>query len=180
MSARTLGVSLAVLAVTALLALLAHALLSEGGGSIAVGDQAPDKPLQVLGSEDKQTLADYRGRWVLLNFWASWCAPCRDEAPELEAFQKQYGGKDFTVLGVDLDDNTGDASEFVSKYGLSYPQLRDGDGRERREAYGMIGFPENFLIDPQGKLAVIHRGQVTQDFLGGQVAPLISGPRAEQ
>jgi cytochrome c biogenesis protein CcmG, thiol:disulfide interchange protein DsbE len=177
MSARTLAVFLAVLA---LLGLLAYGVLSEGGDSIAVGDQAPDKPLQVLGGDGEQTLADYRGQWVLLNFWASWCVPCRDEAPELEAFQKQHGGDSFTVLGVDLDDNTGDASEFVSKFGLTYPQLRDGDGRERRDAYGMTGFPENFLVDPQGNLALIHRGQVTQDFLDGQVAPLITGQQAEE
>jgi cytochrome c biogenesis protein CcmG/thiol:disulfide interchange protein DsbE len=110
---------------------------------------------------------------VLVNIWASWSEPCRKEAPALEAFQQRHGGADFTVLGIDLDDATGDARGFVSQYGLSYPQLRDGDGRERRDAYGMTGFPENFLVDPQGNLALIHRGPVTAEILSEQVEPLI-------
>jgi hypothetical protein len=78
------------------------------------------------------------------------------------------------VLGIDLDDAIDDARGFVAKYGLTYPQLRDGDGRERRDAYGMTGFPENFLVNPQGNLALIHRGPVTEAFLDDEVAPLIA------
>jgi hypothetical protein len=77
------------------------------------------------------------------------------------------------VLGINLDDSTGDAADFVSRYGLTYPQLRDGDGSDRRDAYGMTGFPESFLVDPAGKLALIRRGAVDQSYLGQQVAPLI-------
>jgi cytochrome c biogenesis protein CcmG/thiol:disulfide interchange protein DsbE len=110
---------------------------------------------------------------VLVNFWASWCEPCRSEAPALESFQRAHAGQNFTVVGINLDDATDDAREFVSRYGLSYPQLRDGDGDDRRDAYGMTGFPESFLVDPQGKLALIRRGPVDERYLNEVVLPLI-------
>ena len=161
-------------AVLAVIGLLGYGLLSKGGDSIAVGDPAPDKELSVLGGNGTGEIADYRGKWVLVNFWASWCEPCRSEAPALETFQQQHARDGFTVLGIDLDDNTDDASAFVRRYGLTYPQLRDGDGSDRRDAYGMTGFPESFLVDPSGKLALIRRGPVDQKFLADAVAPLIA------
>jgi thiol-disulfide isomerase/thioredoxin len=164
---------LAVVGVTAAVGLLAYGLLSKGGASIAVGDPAPDKQLSRLGTEGTGDIADYRGHWVLVNFWASWCAPCRSEAPALEGFQKEHAAQGFTVLGINLDDNSDDAMAFVRRYGLTYPQLRDGDGSDRRDAYGMTGFPESFLVDPAGKLALIRRGAVDEGYLTDQVAPLI-------
>jgi cytochrome c biogenesis protein CcmG, thiol:disulfide interchange protein DsbE len=164
---------LVVVAVLAVIGLLGYGLLSKGGDSIAVGDPAPDKQLSVLGGNGTGEIADYRGRWVLVNFWASWCEPCRSEAPALESFQRAHARDGFTVLGIDLDDSTNDAGAFVRRYGLTYPQLRDGDGSDRRDAYGMTGFPESFLVNPAGKLALIRRGPVDQKFLADQVAPLI-------
>jgi cytochrome c biogenesis protein CcmG/thiol:disulfide interchange protein DsbE len=170
MSARTFVVVIGVLGV---IGLLGYGLLSKGGDTIAVGDPAPDKELSELGGDGSGEIADYRGRWVLVNFWASWCAPCRSEAPALETFQRQHSPEGFTVLGINLDDTSDDAIAFVRRYGLTYPQLRDGDGSDRRDAYGMTGFPESFLVDPAGKLAVIRRGPVDQRYLAEQVAPLI-------
>jgi cytochrome c biogenesis protein CcmG/thiol:disulfide interchange protein DsbE len=163
----------AVIAVLAAVGLLAYGLLSKGGATIAVGDPAPDKQLSQLGGAGTGDIADYRGKWVLVNFWASWCAPCRSEAPALESFQRRHAPDGFTVLGINLDDNTDDATAFVRRYGLTYPQLRDGDGSDRRDAYGMTGFPESFLVDPTGKLALIRRGAVDESYLTDQVAPLI-------
>jgi cytochrome c biogenesis protein CcmG/thiol:disulfide interchange protein DsbE len=174
MSARTFTV---VIAVLALIGLLGYGLLSKGGSSIAVGETAPDKELSVLAGSGQGEIADYRGRWVLVNFWASWCEPCRDEAPALESFQNQHARQGFTVLGINLDDGSDDAIAFVRRYGLTYPQLRDGDGSERRDAYGMTGFPESFLVDPDGRLALIRRGPVDEKYLEEQVAPLIEGRR---
>jgi cytochrome c biogenesis protein CcmG/thiol:disulfide interchange protein DsbE len=162
-----------VMVVLAAIGLLAYGLISKGGSAIAVGDPAPDKQLSQLGGTGTGDIADYRGRWVLVNFWASWCAPCRSEAPALESFQKEHAQQGFTVLGINLDDNTDDATAFVRRYGLTYPQLRDGDGSDRRDAYGMTGFPESFLVDPAGKLALIRRGAVDESYLTDQVAPLI-------
>jgi cytochrome c biogenesis protein CcmG, thiol:disulfide interchange protein DsbE len=173
MSARTFVVVIGVIGV---IGLLGYGLLSKGGDSIAVGDPAPDKELSELGGDGSGEIADYRGRWVLVNFWASWCAPCRSEAPALENFQRQHSPEGFTVLGINLDDTSDDAIAFVRRYGLTYPQLRDGDGSDRRDAYGMTGFPESFLVDPAGKLAVIRRGPVDERYLAEQVAPRVKSP----
>ncbi len=170
MSAKTL---VAVIAVLAVIGLLGFGLLSKGEAAIAVGDPAPDKELASLDGAGTGRLADYRGGWVLVNFWASWCDPCRDEAPALEAFGQAHQGGDFTVLGINLDDTTDDALGFVQEYGLTYPQLRDGDGRERRDAYGMTGFPESFLVDPKGEIALIRRGPVDARYLEDEVLPVI-------
>jgi cytochrome c biogenesis protein CcmG/thiol:disulfide interchange protein DsbE len=169
-SAKTFVVTMAVLAV---IGLLGYGLISKGGQAIAVGETAPDKELYRLGAEGTGEIADYRGRWVFVNFWASWCGPCRSEAPALERFQQEHSSQGFTVLGINLDDTTDDALAFVRRYGLTYPQLRDGDGDDRRDAYGMTGFPESFLVDPEGDLALIRRGPVDQRYLDEAVAPLI-------
>ena len=176
MSAKTITIVLAVLAV---LGLLAFGLLEEGD-SVAVGDPAPDKELELLDGSGSASLAEYRGQWVLVNFWASWCEPCRDEAPALEDFQRRHGGDDFTVLGIALDDTTEDSQTFVEEYGLTYPQLRDADGDERKDAYGMTGFPESFLVDPEGEIALIRRGPVDERILTEEVEPLIDGREQAQ
>ena len=155
------------------LALLAYGLASKGESALAVGDPAPDKELPVLGEEGQSaSLADYRGRWLLVNFWASWCEPCRTEAPALERFSREEKGR-LVVLGINLDDASEDALAFIEEFGLTYPQLRDGDGRDRRDAFGMTGFPESFLVDAEGRIALIHRGPVDAEFLAREVQPLI-------
>ena len=163
----------AFIAVLAVIGMLGYGLISKAEGSLSVGEAAPDKELAVLEGSGTGSSADHRGRWVLVNFWASWCEPCRDEAPALERFQQRHGGRDFTVLGINLDDGTDDARAFVEEFGLTYPQLRDGDGDERRKAYAMTGFPESFLVDPQGNLALIRRGPVDEAYLDRYVAPMI-------
>jgi cytochrome c biogenesis protein CcmG/thiol:disulfide interchange protein DsbE len=172
-SAKSFAIVIAVLAV---IGLLGYGLLSKGSSSLAVGDRAPDKELSRLDQAGTGEIADYRGKWVLVNFWASWCEPCKAEAPALESFQNQHARSGFTVLGINLDDTTGDAIDFVKRYGLTYPQLREGDGADRRDAYGMTGFPESFLIDPQGHVALIRRGPVDQSYLAEQIAPLLGSP----
>ncbi len=86
MSAKSFTVVIAVLVVVGL---LGYGLLSKGGQAIAVGETAPDKSLSRLDGSGTGRIADYRGKWVLVNFWASWCEPCRTEAPLLERFQQQ-------------------------------------------------------------------------------------------
>jgi cytochrome c biogenesis protein CcmG/thiol:disulfide interchange protein DsbE len=170
---RTVALAAAGILVVAAIGLLAFGLSTKGGDSLAIGDQAPDKELAHLGGEGTGAIADYRGQWVLVNFWASWCEPCRVEAPALESFHRRHAGNGFTVLGINLDDASGDARAFTEEFGLTYPQLRDGDGEERRDAYGMIGFPESFLIDPAGRVALIRRGPVDESFLREFVEPEI-------
>jgi cytochrome c biogenesis protein CcmG/thiol:disulfide interchange protein DsbE len=165
-----------VIAVLAVIGLLGFGLLSKGEASLSIGDTAPDKSLSVLGATTTGEIGDYRGRWVLVNFWASWCEPCRSESPILEDFQRQHGGNSFTVLGINLYDSTDDALAFTDRYGLTYPQLREAGGDDRKEAYGMTGFPESFLIDPRGKIALIRRGPVSESYLQQAVVPLIGRP----
>jgi cytochrome c biogenesis protein CcmG/thiol:disulfide interchange protein DsbE len=170
MSARAL---LAFLAVCAIVGLLGFGLLSKGQAKIAVGDPVPDKVLPVLGGSGQGSIADYRGRWVLVNLWASWCIPCRLEAPVLDRFARRYR-KRVSVLGIDVQDNSDDALAFVHDYHVRYPELRSV-GDERSAAFGSTGVPENFLVDPRGRLALIWRGPVDRGFLEKNVVPIVEG-----
>jgi cytochrome c biogenesis protein CcmG/thiol:disulfide interchange protein DsbE len=165
---------LAVLAVLAVLGLLAFGLLNKGGAKIAVGDPVPDKTLTALPGPGNGSIADHRGEWVLVNLWASWCGPCREEAPALERFYRQNRGRDTTVVGINVQDNEDDALAFLREHPTGYPQLRSV-GNERSRAFGSTGVPENFLVDPRGRLALIWRGVVDDSFLRERVEPLIEG-----
>jgi cytochrome c biogenesis protein CcmG/thiol:disulfide interchange protein DsbE len=167
---------LAFLAVLAVVGLLGFGLLSKGATRIAVGEPVPDRELPVLGGSGQGSIADYRGRWVLVNLWASWCTPCRQEAPELERFWRRYRGRGVTVLGIDVQDNSDDALAFLREYRTGYPQLRSV-GDERSAAFGSTGVPENFLVDPRGRLALIWRGPVDRRFLAQRVVPIVEGSR---
>lgn len=171
MSARSF---LAFLAVLAVIGLLGFGLLSKGGDELAVGDPVPDRELPRLGAEGTGSIADHRGRWVLVNLWASWCPPCREEAPALERFQRRYGDAGVTVLGINVQDNTDDALGFLREFPATYPQLRS-TGDERSEAFGTTGLPENFLVDPRGRVALIRIGPVDERFLNESVAPFLEG-----
>jgi cytochrome c biogenesis protein CcmG, thiol:disulfide interchange protein DsbE len=171
MSARAFLASLAVLAV---LGLLGFGLLSKGETEISLGDAVPDRELPVLGGPGEGSIADYRGRWVLVNLWASWCGPCREEAPDLDRFARRYRERGVSVLGINVQDNSDDALAFLRESGVAYPQLRSV-GDERSAAFGSTGVPENFLIDPRGRLALIWRGPVDERFLAENVVPLVAG-----
>lgn len=164
--------SIAVLAVLAVVGLLVFGLVSKGSSGPAIGDPVPDSALPRLGGDGQGSLAEYRGKWVLVNVWASWCIPCRQEAPALEEFQRRHGSAKFSTVGIDTRDLSSDAEAFVRKYGLSYPQLRDGDGATA-SAFGTTGVPENFLIDPRGRLRVHIKGPVDAAILSEQIEPLL-------
>jgi cytochrome c biogenesis protein CcmG/thiol:disulfide interchange protein DsbE len=165
---------IAVLAVLAVVGLLVFGLVSKGSSGISIGEAAPTTSLPQLEGEGTGSLADYRGRWVLVNFWASWCGPCREEAPALERFQRQHRGPEFTVVGIDTRDLSDDGRKFVEEYGLSYPQLRDGSGVFGDE-FGTTGVPENFLVDPTGKVRYVLAGPIGEDALREDVAPFLPG-----
>lgn len=168
----TIRSTISILAVLALVGLLTYGLLRTGGDSLAIGDPAPAVKLPKLEGPGEGSLANYRGRWVLVNFWASWCPPCREEAPALEEFQKQHGNAEVSILGIDSGDLSDDGKAFVDRYGLSYPQLHDGQG-SAADDFGTSGFPESFLIDPSGRLQLVWKGPLTSDDLNEEVLPLL-------
>jgi cytochrome c biogenesis protein CcmG/thiol:disulfide interchange protein DsbE len=170
-SARTFAVFLGALL---LIGLLGFGLVSKGEGSLAVGEDVPVAELPVLGSDGTGSVADYEGRWVLINVWASWCDPCRDEAPALERFYRAHGGRDFEILGIDTQDDEASAQQFIDEFKLTYPHLHDGSG-DYADELETTGVPENFLIDPDGKVAAALHGQVTEGYLRDTVEPLIEG-----
>ncbi|HEU4707618.1 MAG TPA: TlpA disulfide reductase family protein [Solirubrobacterales bacterium] len=164
--------SIAVLGVLAVVGLLVFGLVSKGSSGVALGEPAPDSPLPRLVGGGEGSLGEHRGEWVLVNFWASWCVPCKAEAPALEKFQRQHGGARFTVLGIDTRDLSGDGRDFVRRYGLGYPQLRDGNGAAAHD-YGTTGVPESFLVDPKGKVRLHAVGPVDGEYLQDEVVPLL-------
>lgn len=149
--------------------------LAARGDSTAIDDAlvagerppAPDITLPVLVSgpglppAGKQaSLASLKGTPVVLNLWASWCGPCRDEAPILEQVWRRYKGRGALVLGLDLQDLTENALDFIRKYGLTYPSLRDGTDASKRDLEA-TGVPETYIIDRKGRIALHITGQVT-------------------
>ncbi len=168
---------IAFLAVVAVVGLLAFGLLSKGERKVSVGDPVPDKALPVLGGRGQGKIADYRGRWVLVNLWASWCPPCREEVPALERFSRRQRGR-LTVLGINVQDNSDDALAFIDGHSATYPQLRSV-GNERSDAFGSTGVPENFLVDPRGRVALIWPAPVDDRFLAERVVPILDGKRPQ-
>lgn len=126
---------------------------------------APAMELPVLieggGLEEGQmvSLEGLRGRPVLLNFWASWCTSCDDEAPVLEQIWQTYRDRGLLVLGVDVRDLSADARAFDDDYGLTYPSVRDGDASTERD-FETVGVPESFLIDRQGRIVAKLTGPI--------------------
>lgn len=164
---------LAIVAAIGFIALLSFGLIAKGGPSIAVGQEAPDAAVGLLAGDGEVSLADHRGEWVLLNFWASWCDPCRDEAPAIEDFWRE-NREDVVVVGMNSRDLSPDAQKFADEYDLSYELLHDGDGA-MMDSYNVKGLPESFLIDPDGKIAYIYRGPVDAAILESNFLPLIKG-----
>lgn len=155
----------ALVAVAALLALLVWKVSTRDPGGaaarLAAGNGAPvPAPAFTLprigGIPGAPTggpisLASLRGKAVVLNFWASWCLPCKQESPRLQKAYVKYRDQGVVVLGIDAQDFVGDARRFAKRYGLTYPIVHDGSGKTLTP-YGVTGFPETFFVDRQGNL----------------------------
>jgi cytochrome c biogenesis protein CcmG, thiol:disulfide interchange protein DsbE len=169
----------AVIGVVALLGLLAYVVRSTAPDAsieqaLASGARPPAPAVRLprLDGRGMGSLDDYRGRVVVLNYWASWCEPCRAESPLLERWHQRIEPRGGTVLGVDVLDVTSDAREFVRRYGLTYPMLRDAEGETQRQ-FGIVAYPETFVIDRSGRIAAARRGPVDDEFMRREVTPLL-------
>jgi cytochrome c biogenesis protein CcmG/thiol:disulfide interchange protein DsbE len=127
------------------------------------------RKLPILGGHGTSTLASLRGKVVVLNFWASWCEPCQQEAPLLESAQHSLEQHDGTVLGVTYLDASPDSESFVHQYHLTYLNLRDNRGTFAH-SYGTDQLPESFIINRQGRIMEISRGEIDQQFLNNAIA----------
>ena len=152
-----LGLQAASVALVAgLLALLVWRVVHQDKGVARELDRgkrpvAPHFDLSRLDASGKLSLAKYSGKVVVLNFWASWCAPCKSEAPRLEAAWQKFRGQGVVVIGVDAQDFSGDARKFMRRYKLTYPNVHDGPGNVLPK-YGVTGFPETYFVGRDGKL----------------------------
>ncbi len=117
---------------------------------------APDFTLRSVGGPNLR-LAEQRGQVVLVNFWATWCGPCRQEMPHLNRLYDRYRSAGFVLLGVNIDDDPRAAADLAAKLGVQFPVLLDTDKRVSR-AYDMSAMPATLLIDRDGRVRHIHRG----------------------
>ena len=136
----------------------------------------PRMALPVLGSSGTKTLADFRGKVVVLNVFASWCPPCASEAPLLAREQHTLVKSDATILGVTYQDNSSASEQFARTYHITYPVLRDAGGGFVR-SFGTTGVPETFVINRGGRIQALQRQPVTQQWLD-QTLPRILKERS--
>jgi cytochrome c biogenesis protein CcmG/thiol:disulfide interchange protein DsbE len=175
---------LVVAAATAILALLAFGVARQGtntsiDAAVSKGDH-PTAPslrtaLPILGTAGRKSLADLRGTVVVLNVFASWCDPCKAEAPILEHEQRRLIKNGGTILGVTYLDNTNDSEQFVRQWHITYPVLRDIDGNFVR-SFGTTGVPETFVIDRHGHVAALRRFQLDNRWLAQTLPAILKEP----
>jgi cytochrome c biogenesis protein CcmG, thiol:disulfide interchange protein DsbE len=139
------------------------------GAEPRVGSPAPDFELAVLDG-GRQRLSDLRGRVVLVNFWATWCDPCRLEMPDLQARADRWSDR-LTVLGVDFDEPEADVRSFRDELGLTFPLLLD-PGANVQELYRVVGYPTTVFVDAQGTVRAIHVGIMSPEQIDRYLAEL--------
>jgi cytochrome c biogenesis protein CcmG, thiol:disulfide interchange protein DsbE len=179
-SVRVGAQALSVALVVGLLGLLVWKVAQQIGSSsvaaeVSKGETpvAPDFSLPRLDGGRQLTLAAFAGKARVVNFWASWCIPCRGEAPLLEHAASQYKGR-LVVLGVDYHDFSGDARKFMRAYGLTYPIGHDREGK-LLEPWGVTAAPESFFIDRAGKVVAHVPGAVTKNTLAAGIRKALVG-----
>jgi cytochrome c biogenesis protein CcmG/thiol:disulfide interchange protein DsbE len=157
---------IALACVAGLLALLVWKLAHQEHAP-RVGSVAPAFTLRRLDGPGKVSLASYRGRPVVLNFWASWCVPCKSEAAVLERDWASYRNRGVVFLGVDYHDLASDARRFVSAHALTFTMLQDGSGRITGR-YGVSQVPETYVLSRQGRVVAHLAGPVTDPAFAGK------------
>jgi peroxiredoxin len=132
------------------------ALPSVQSNAVAISEEAPDFTLKSLEGTNLR-LEEYRGQVVLINFWASWCGPCRQEMPLLDRLHHRYEDAGFAVLGVNVEGEAEPAQEIVDKTNVTFPVLIDED-QKVSEMYNLEAMPSTVVVDRDGVIRYIHRG----------------------
>jgi peroxiredoxin len=140
----------------ACLAAVLAAAAGDANASLAAAARAPDFTLPAVGGANLR-LQEQRGRVVLVNFWATWCGPCRVEMPHLNRLYEKYRAAGFVLLGVNIDDEPRKAADLAAKLGLRFPVLLDSEKKVSR-LYDLSAMPSTVLIDRDGRVRYIHRG----------------------
>jgi cytochrome c biogenesis protein CcmG/thiol:disulfide interchange protein DsbE len=141
------------------------------GGPLARPMPAPGFTLDDL-SGKQFSLSDYRGKVVLLDFWATWCDPCRDEVPHFVDLQNKYRGQGLQIIGVSMDDGPKPVREFYDQYKMNYP-VAVGTAKLAESYGGILGIPITFLIGRDGRIAAKYVGQVEMPILEDQLKSLL-------
>ncbi|MGA2569560.1 MAG: TlpA disulfide reductase family protein [Terracidiphilus sp.] len=137
--------------------------------------RAPDFGLVDLKGQTLR-LSSYHGKVVLLNFWATWCAPCQVEMPVLDGWQRQFEGQGFQVIGISMDDGAAPARQLVERLGLSYPNAL-GDERLAARYGGVLGLPLTFLIDRDGVVRARFQGETSPKDIENRLRTLLAEPQ---
>jgi peroxiredoxin len=122
-----------------------------GGGPAAQGELAPDFTFKDQAGK-QYSLADFRGKVVLVNFWATWCPPCREEMPSMEQLQRRMAQRPFAILGLSVDDSWEPVNRFMKENGVTLPVYVDFD-KKISTLYGSFKYPETYIVDKKGKVA---------------------------
>jgi len=140
-------------------------------GRVLPGQAAPDFALSLLDGS-ALALSDMRGQVVVVNFWATWCPPCEEELPDLQAVWTEYREQGVTLVGIAFQEDEREAREMASRFGLTYPLGLD-TGDRTATAYGITGVPETFVVDGTGQVAYVHVGPVTAGQLKEELDSLL-------
>jgi peroxiredoxin len=154
------------------------ALIAIGGcgasSTAGPGGSAPAHGFSLTGLDGKtHRLADYRGQVVLINFWATWCIPCRAEMPDLEHEYRVHRGQGLVVLGIDWREDAATARAFTDEIGVTYPVLLDRSG-SAHDAYEVGALPETFYVDRQGRLISSRLGIAGRDKLESEISQALA------
>lgn len=140
-------------------------------GFTRVGQQAPNFEFKSIINSEMITLSEHLGKPVVINFWASWCPPCREESELLEKTYKEFIGQKIQFIGINIQDTEIEAKNYIAQYDITYPNGMDLDGRISID-YGIIGLPVTFFINEQGIVNTRWVGAISESQLNSNISKI--------